>query len=123
MINTDRIVPVTVIDLISLYGLILLTSGDAPANLSALSADTTDGQFSIDEATDPYLANEPLKSLDFPNSGSQKVYFVAAYDYVGFTINGTPVITTGVTVNPDGRTLYLATLSGGNAVAITQIGF
>lgn len=121
MINTDRIVPVTAIDLISLYALILkLGTGN---DFDVLTASTTDGQFEVIEADNDMIANEPVQSLDFGESVTQAdVYFVAAYDYSGFTINGAAVTTTGVTVNPDGRTLYSATLSNG-IVTIAQVGF
>lgn len=45
MINNERIVPVTQIDLISLYGLILkLAESTAP---TALDATTSNGQFTV----------------------------------------------------------------------------
>ena len=48
------------------------------------------------------------------------VYFVPAYDFAGFKIDGTAVTATG-NVEADGRTLYLATLATG-AVTITKVG-
>ena len=122
MINTDRIVPVTAIDLISLYGLILQVNG---AIGEPLEASTTNGEFVVtgEEDSSDLLANEPVQSLDFAEGvTSAEVYFVAAYDYAGFTINGAAVETTGVTVEPDGRTLYKATLASG-AITIAQAGF
>ena len=50
------------------------------------------------------------------------VYFVPSYDYEGFKVNGTAVVTTGADVDADGRTLYTATLSGGG-VAIAKVAF
>lgn len=118
MINNERIVPVTAIDLISLYGLILkLSQSTAP---TALDADTTNGQFTVDEAG-TYIASEPVQTLDF-TAASGTVYFVPAYDYSGFTVNGTAVTTAGADVLADARTLYSAALSSGT-VTITQVGF
>ena len=121
MINNERIVPVTAIDLISLYGLILkaaaaAASGTAP---TALAATTTDGQFTVAEAG-TYIASEPVQTLNF-TAESGTVYFVAAYDYSGFSVSGTAVTPTG-TVTADARTLYKAVLSSG-AVTITKVGF
>lgn len=119
MINQDRIVPITTIDLISLYGLILQQN---EATLAAVDATTTDGQFVVTEASTPLIASEPVQTMDFASAvTSATVYFVAAYDYAGFTINGAAVTPTG-DVNADGRTLYKAGLASG-AITITQIGF
>lgn len=118
MINTDRIVPVQVIDLISLYGLILKVGG---VSVTALDA-TNPGEFSVATNSATVLADEPVSSLDFGESvTASTVYFVPAFDYAGFTINGAAVTPTG-DVNPDGRTLYKAVLGSG-AITITQVGF
>lgn len=121
MINTDRIVPVQVIDLISLYGLILKQDSNN-SSLAALDA-TNPGQFEVAaDAGSLLIADEPVESLDFASGYTAgTVYFVPAFDYSGFTINGSAVTPTG-TVNADGRTLYKAVLATG-AVTITQVGF
>jgi hypothetical protein len=49
------------------------------------------------------------------------IYFVAAYDYEGFSVAGTKVTTSGAEVAPDGSTLYTATLASG-AVTIAKVG-
>lgn len=117
MINNERIVPVTQIDLISLYGLILkLAESTAP---TALDATTSNGQFTVSEAG-TYIASEPVQTLDF-TAASGTVYFVPAYDYSGFTVSGAAVTPTG-DVDADARTLYKAVLSSG-AVTITKVGF
>lgn len=117
MINNERIVPVTQIDLISLYGLILkLSQSTAP---TALDATTVNGQFTVAEAG-TYIASEPVQTLDF-TATSGTVYFVPAYDYSGFTVNGAAVTPTG-DVLADARTLYKAVLGSGK-VTITQVGF
>lgn len=121
MINQNRIVPVQATDLISLYGLILTMNSDN-ADLTALAATTTDGQFEVTDGSDPLIASEPVATCDFGEDvSSATLYFVPAYDYVGFTLNGVAVTPTG-DVNPDGRSLYKAVLADG-AITITQVGF
>ena len=61
MINSDRIVPVTAIDLISLYGLILKAAG---ITLTAIDAKTTDGQFEVTAAANALIASEPVQSME-----------------------------------------------------------
>ena len=120
MINQERIVPITAIDLISMYGLILKVGG---VSVTSLTTTATDGTFTIASASGTVLANEPVASMEITAGTSAVIYFVPAYDYSGFTIAGTAVTTTGDTVVADGRTLYKATLSGGNAIAIETVGF
>ena len=118
MINADRIIPVTATDLLTLYGLILKVGS---VNVSKLEATNTEGDFTVAAAV-TLLATEPDKTVDFGSDVSTaSVYFVPADDYEGFKINGTKVTPTG-TVEADGRTLYLASLSSG-AVTITKVGF
>lgn len=119
MINNDRIVPVTTVDLISLYGLILKVGS---VNVTSLSASDVKGGFSVTDNSATLLANEPVATLDFASGvTSSTVYFVPSYNYVGFTKNGAAVTQTG-DVEPDGRTLYKAELSSGS-VTITKVGF
>ena len=124
MINTDRIVPVQATDLISLYALIL-TMNSNNSSLVALDA-TNPGEFEVaSSAGSVLIADEPVASLDFASGYTAgTVYFVPAYDYVGFTINGSAVTpeSDSDTVNADGRTLYKAVLGSGE-VTITQVGF
>lgn len=118
MINTDRIVPVTVTDLLTLYGNILTIAGET---VDALQA-TDPGVFEVEDATNDLIAAEPVATLDFATGVSTAtVYFIAAYNYSGFTIDGAAATVTG-DVNPDGRTLYKAELATG-AVTVTQVGF
>ena len=121
MINNDRIVQVTNTDLISLYALILALAG---TTVTALDATDPEGDFEITEAPDSgsYVASEPVQTLDIDSEVSAvSIYFVAAYDYSGFSIGGTAVVTAGDDVTADGRTLYKATLSSGT-VTIEQQG-
>lgn len=112
MINNDRIVQVAAVDLLSLYATILKVAG---TTLTVADA-TNPGAFEVDAAPDSgsLIASEPVASLDIASGVSAlTVYFVPAYDYKGFTINGAAATMAGDDVEPDGRTLYLATLSSG----------
>ena len=121
MINTDRIVPITAVDLISMYGLIL-KQASANATLAKVSSGTVEGDFEITEAATPLIADEPVKTVDFASGvTAATLYFVPSYDYEGFTLAGVAVTPTG-DVEADGRTLYKAVLATG-AVTITKVGF
>ena len=122
MINNDRIVPVTVTDLIDLYGTIVKFTSQS---VSSIDATTTDGQFELttDSLSDKFCS-EPVSKFNLTGQSSptpQIFYFVPAYNYSGFVINGTPIVTTGSEVIPDGKTLYQGTLTA-NAVSIRKIG-
>lgn len=121
MINTNRIVPVTSTDLITLYGTIMKLAGTSVTAVNAANP----GEFALTSGSGNLLASEPLKSLDFGSSvTSAVVYFVPAYDYKGFSISGvseTPAAGS-VDIDPDGRTLYSATLSSGD-ITIAKVGF
>lgn len=125
MINSDRIVPVSAIDLITLYGLILKQDTTNNSTLAALNALDVEGDFKITSGSAPLLASQPVKSIDIDATASSvtaaTIYFVPAYDYKGFTIDGSAITPTG-TVDADGRTLYKAVLATG-AVTITKAGF
>ena len=124
MINNDRIVPVSAIDLITLYGLILKQDTTNNSSLAALDA-SDPGVFQIKSGSAPLLADEPAVSIDIDATASSvsacTVYFVPAYNYEGFTIDGAKITPTG-SVSADGRTLYKAVLATG-AVTITKAGF
>ena len=117
MINTDRIVPVTKTDLLTIYGNVLVIAGET---IDAVEA-TAPGVFSVDSASNDILCAEPVKSLDFDGVSSATVYFIAANDYEGFTVDGAAVTVTG-DVEADGSTLYKAVLAT-NAITITKVGF
>lgn len=124
MINPNRIVPSQVIDLISLYGLILLQNDDN-SGLAALP-ETNPEQFNVTTSSGSVLlAAAPVQSLNIASGVSAvTVYFVPSYNYEGFTVNGAAatIANNNVVVNPDGRTLYKAVLSSGT-ITITQEGF
>lgn len=127
MINTNRIVPVTKVDLISLYGLILLQAS-ANSSLAKLASDDVEGDFSIKTNSAVLIADQPVKSVDIDATASSvsaaTLFFVPAFDYEGFTVDGAAatIADNNVTVNPDGHTLYKAVF-GSSTVTITQVGF
>lgn len=119
MVNNDRIVPITNIDFLSMIGTVLTLNG---TNFTVAQAQTVEGDFTISpaEGQSNFLVNQPVKTINVATSEATTIYFVAAYGYAGFSINGTAVTTTGDTVQPDGITLYKA-LSVGDAVKITAV--
>lgn len=127
MINTNRIVPITKCDLISMYGLILLQAS-ANSALAKLEADTVEGDFTIKTNSAVLLADQPVKTVDIDATTSSvtaaTLFFVPAYDYVGFTIDGVAeeAAEGSVDVVADGHTLYKAVLASGD-ITITKVGF
>ncbi len=123
MINDARIVPITTVDLISMYGFVLAAaaaaaSGTEPEKLAATDVAT----FEVSTNSKTYIAAEPVKALNFGSSITAcTLYFVPAYDFTGFTKTGATLTVTG-DVEADGRTLYKATLST-NALTIAKVGF
>lgn len=121
MINTNRIVPVTKIDLISLYALIMSLVG---TSYTTIDATDVNGDFEMESGSGNVIASQPVTTFDFATGvSSAKVYFVPAFDYVGFSINGTAVTPqpASVEVAPDGVSLYTATLASGK-VTIAKVG-
>jgi len=77
MINKDRIVPITRTDLLSFFAVIYNAVGRDHIQILQVE----DGAVTMpDEATGPYLAAEPLKTLPTIGEGAQ-LYFVPAYDF------------------------------------------
>lgn len=117
MINYDRIVPVTQVDLLTLYYNMMKLAGTTVAVLEAANI----GEFVMASGSGNVLAAEPVKSFDFASGvTSAKVYFIPAYDFEGFKVAGSAVTPTG-NMAADGRTLYTATLASG-AVTIAKVG-
>ena len=120
MINADRIVPVTQVDLLTLYGNIMTLAG---TTVTAAAA-SDPGVFELTGSGDigNKIAAEPVKSCDFKSGVTAGVlYFIPAYDFEGFKVAGTAVTPSG-TMAADGRTFYTATLATGN-VTIAKVGF
>ena len=119
MINTNRIAPIERLDVLTVYGTMMKLAG---TSVTAVSA-STPGVFTLTSGSGNVIADEPIKSMDLGASvTSITVYFVAAFDYEGFSLAGTKVATAGVDVVADGATLYTATLSGGT-VTLAKAGF
>ena len=114
MINNDRIVPVERVDYLTLIGTIMTLAGTSYA---VAKSEDVEGDFSVTGTGDVgnLLANLPVKTLDFASGVTAGVvYFVPSKDYAGFTAAGSAAYASGsATVNPDGITLYKATLSSG----------
>lgn len=118
MINSSRIVPVTKTDLLSLYAAILVI---ASIILDVAEATTVEGDFEETSISNAMICDQPVKSFNFGSSvTSATIYFIPAYGYKGFTKTGATLTVSG-TVNPDGATLYKATLST-NALTIAKVG-
>lgn len=120
MINKDRVVPTTAIDLLSLFSVILSAAG---TTVSAVEAKDPLGDFEIEEnPANALIAAEPVKSFDFAGTtDAAVVYFVPTYDYEGFKIAGEAVETAGEEVIADHANLYTATLATGT-VTIAKVG-
>lgn len=121
MLNSDRIVPIQKVDLLSLYATV---AEMCSLSWDYLAAPDVEGNFVVtgSGSIGSLLLNQPAKTVDFAEGvTAANVYFVAAYDFAGFKIDGAAVTATGAAVVPDGVTLYKAALTGGNAVAITAI--
>lgn len=120
MINTNRIVPVQATDLITLYGTILKAANVSASKLAAGEI----GKFQVTTNSATLLCDEPAVKIDFDATTSSvsagTVYFVPAYNYAGFTIDGAAVTPSGDVV-ADGATLYKAVLATG-AITITKVG-
>ena len=122
MINNDRIVPVMKIDFLSLIGTVMALGG---TEYSVLEATDIEGDFSVtgEGAAGTFLANQPVKTLDFPEAVTGgTVYFVPAYDYAGITVAEAAVTPAegSADVVADGISLYKAELSSGD-VTITAL--
>ena len=118
MINAERQVPVTEVSLLDIYFNVFAVAmgANAPEKLVA----TNPGEFTVTANNKVYLANEPVKYLNFGTATAGTVYFIPAYDYEGFATIGTAVETAGDEVKTSGYGFYRAVLSSGT-VTITAI--
>lgn len=122
MINTDRIVPITKTDLITMYANILTIAG---TTVTPVNANDASGVFEITSGSGNMIASEPVGTCDFGEDVTAAVlYFVPGYDYAGFSIAGAAVTpeSGSVDVDADGVSLYTATLASGK-VTIAKVGF
>ena len=116
MINNDRIVPIQKCDFLSMIGIIL---DIAQVTYNGLAASTIEGDFNVAGTGNvgTFLANQPVQTLDFASGVTDAVvYFVAAYNFAGISINGTAVDSDDV--QHDGITLYKATLGSGDVTVV-----
>lgn len=120
MINKDRIVPVQATDLLSLISTVCAIASVTVSKLEASEI----GKFAVTaNPENAVLCAEPVKSFDFGSSvTAATVYFIADYDFEGFSINGVKQTLAGADVEADGRSLFTATLSGGT-ITIAKVGF
>jgi len=122
MINNDRIVPITAIDLISMYATIFKLS-HVGNNIDVIKANDTNGNFTINKPNmtgGNKMLNEPARSIDFTGaSGSADFYFIPAYNYQGITKDG-EVVEAGKNIIGDGKTLYRVIFSD-SSITINQI--
>ena len=119
MINTDRIVPIKKIDRLSLIGETLKLIG---TSFTKLSGGAVEGDFTVtgSGSVGNLLADEPAKTINFASGVTAAVvYFIPAYDFEGFKINGAAVTPTG-TVDADGVSLYTATLAT-SAITVAKV--
>lgn len=125
MINTDRIVPIQKMDLLSMIGTVLTI---ANVSYGILEASDIVGDFSVtgSGAAGTKLANQPVKTLDFASGVTGgTVYFVADYDFAGITVAGAAATFNSSNldnddVSADGVTVYKAVLSSGT-VTLTAV--
>ena len=127
MINSNQIVPISATDLLTLIGTVMAIGQESLAAVpTALAPVDAEGDFKVTTNSAVYLASTALKSLDFDVTTSSvsagTVYFVPAYDYVGFSKDGVAAVTAGAEVKADGCTLYKAVLSSGT-ITISKVGF
>ena len=123
MINKDRIVPITAVDLLSMYGLILLQDSNN-SGLAKLAAADGEGGFAVSTNSQKYIAAEPVNKVTFGAAITAcTFYFVAGVNYKGFEKTGATLTVTapddGI-INDGG--LYKGVLST-NALTITKAGF
>ena len=117
MINTNRVIPVEKIDFLSLIGTILTLNS---TSYNVLHSSDVEGTFAITASGSAgnFLADQPVKSLDFGSATAATVYFTADLDFEGMKSGDTAADISDV--KKDGITLYKAVLSGGS-ITITAV--
>lgn len=118
MINSKRIVPIQKCDFLSMVGTVMTIAG---VTYSIAEANDVDGNYTIGDSGTK-LADAPVKTIDFTGE-STIVYFVPAYDFAGFKINGAAA-EVDAEIKADGITLYMAELANGEITvdAISPLG-
>ena len=106
MINKDRIVPIKLIDLLTLYGTILKIQG---VTAEILKADDIEGDYTAAANDKTYICDQPVKSFDFGTATAGTVYFVAdEATFEGFKIDGVAAETANDAIPADGVSLCRA---------------
>lgn len=122
MINENRVIPITKIDLLSMILTAFAIASESATLDGTLNADNANGDFTVSVNSKTYLASEPVKTVNFAAAATAgTVYFIPGYNYEGFKLSGTATVTAGVEVDADGVTLYKAVLSSGT-VTISKVG-
>lgn len=118
--NNERVVPVIRTDLLSLYAMILKQNPEN-AGLAWVKSGDVIGNYTIEDGANPMIADQPVVTCDVADGVDATVYFIADPHYIGFSVAGAVVETTGDTVEAKNATLFKAVVTGG-AVAITNMG-
>ena len=125
MVNKDRIVPITKMDLLSAVGTMMKLAG---TSFAVIEPATVAGDFNVtgSGAAGNKLANQPVKSIDFKSGvTSGTVYFIPDYDFEGIKVAGAAatMASASITVDADSANLYTAALSSGEVTiaAVTPI--
>lgn len=124
MINSERIVPVTATDLLSLYATIFAFSGGPDGVMKKFDAYDDQGDFRATETQveSMGICSEPVRTFDIGAAVTALFFaFIPAYDYKGFTVAGEAITPEGA-VEADGRTLYIARYAE-ETLTITKMGF
>lgn len=125
MVNTDRIVPITKIDYLSMIATAMVLTG---TSFTVLPSSDVEGTFAVTGtgSAGNFLANQPVKTLDYPTGvTAATVYFVASNDFAGITVAdaAATIDDAGLDIDDvknDGITLYKAALASGE-VTITAV--
>ena len=125
MINNNRIVPITKIDWLSAVSTFLNL---ASVSHNVLASSDVQGTFSVtgSGSAGTFLCDQPVKKLNIPSGVTGcTIYFVAAVDFLGLTVNdAAPTFDSDHLDNDDivtdAATLYKAVLSSGT-VTLTAV--
>jgi len=122
MINNDRIVPITAISLLDIYGSVCKQMAAAQSiDMVKLSISGAPGIFEVEEAG-VYFCDEPVKHLEIAAAADPTgVFFVPAYDFEGISIGGVEQDLTAYDIQPDGRSLYQAQASSGSVAVSNEM--
>lgn len=131
MINSERIVPITKSDLLSVFSVFLnLKFSDSAKFLKADG--NADGVVEVGSMTNLWMASEPVKKIVFSADtvGFPPFFFVASYDFDGIYIGDEKsaiswdAASTASEVEKNATSLYMATkVTGENEFKLKKLGF